>query len=81
VTSPISICINHAPSGFNPHTADPASHCIVIRGRSISPQSYSPAKSLKMQKTHLCSAFPRTLGPGPGELGLLPFYWRLKTFY
>jgi len=53
VTSPISIRINHAPSGFNPHTADPASHCIVIRGRSISPQSYSPAKSLKMQKTHL----------------------------
>lgn len=53
MTGPISTCINHAPSGFNPHTADPASHCIVIRGRSISPQSYSPAKSLKMQKTHL----------------------------
>lgn len=53
VPSPISKCINHPSSGFNPHTADPASPCIVIRGRSISPQSYSPAKKLKMQKTHL----------------------------
>lgn len=57
MSTSISKNINHPPSGFNPHTPDPASECIVIRGRSISAQSYSPAKNLKMWKPHWWSAF------------------------
>ena len=57
MSTSISKNINHPPSGFNPHAPDPASECIVIRGRSISAQSYSPAKNLKMGKPHWWSAF------------------------
>lgn len=57
MSTSISKNINHPPSGFNPHAPDPASECIVIRGRSISAQSYSPAKNLKMWKPHRWSAF------------------------
>lgn len=57
MSTSISKNINHPPSGFNPHAPDPASECIVIRGRSISAQSYSPAKTLKMWKPHWWSAF------------------------
>lgn len=57
MSTSISKNINHPPSGFNPHAPDPASECIVIRGRSISAQSYSPAKNLKMWKPHWWSAF------------------------
>lgn len=57
MSTSISKNINHPPSGFNPHATDPASECIVIRGRSISAQSYSPAKNLKMWKPHWWSAF------------------------
>lgn len=57
MSTSISKNINHPPSGFNPHAPDPASECIVIRGRSISAQSFSPAKNLKMWKPHWWSAF------------------------
>lgn len=57
MSTSISNNINHPPSGFNPHAPDPASECIVIRGRSISAQSYSPAKNLKMWKPHWWSTF------------------------
>ena len=57
MSASISKNINHPPSGFNPHAPDPASECIVIRGRSVSAQSYSPAKNLKMWKPHWWSAF------------------------
>lgn len=57
MSTSISKNINHPPSGFNPHAPDPASECTVIRGRSISAQSYSPAKNLKMWKPHWWSAF------------------------
>lgn len=60
MSTSISKSINHPPSGFNPYAPDPASECIVIRGRSISAQSYSPAKTLKMWKPHWWSTFLET---------------------
>lgn len=60
MSTSISKSINHPPSGFNPYAPDPASECIVIRGRSISAQSYSPAKTLKMWKPHWWSTFSET---------------------
>lgn len=33
MSTSISKSINHPPSGFNPYAPDPASECIVIRGR------------------------------------------------
>lgn len=33
MSTSISQSINHPPSGFNPYAPDPASECIVIRGR------------------------------------------------
>lgn len=57
MSTSISKSINHPSSGFNPHAPDPASECIVIRGKSISVQSYSSAKNLKMWKPHWWGTF------------------------
>lgn len=70
MSTSISKNINHPPSGFNPHTPDPASECIVIRGRSISAQSYSPAKKPENVKTTLVKCL---LGD-PENFELLLFY-------
>lgn len=51
MSTSISKNINHPPSGFNLPTPDPASECIVIRGRSISAHSYSLAKIFENVKT------------------------------
>lgn len=59
MSTSISKNINHPPSGFNPHSPDPAFECIVIRGRNISAQYYSPAKKLENVKTTLVKGLLR----------------------
>lgn len=73
MSTSISKNINHPPSGFNPHAPDPAFEYIVIRGRNISAQSYSPAKKLENVKTILVKCL---LGD-PENSELLPYIFFL----